>query len=43
MREDQFGDLRIGSRVELLPANDNDPIEARIAEIIPRGETFTDR
>jgi HlyD family secretion protein len=40
-REDQFGDLLIGARVELLTANGNDRIEARIAEIIPRGEFAT--
>lgn len=41
LREDQLDDLRIGSRVELLPASGNDRIEARIAEIIPRGEFAT--
>ncbi len=41
LREDQFGDLRIGSHVELLTAGGNDRIEARIAEIIPRGEFAT--
>lgn len=38
LREDQLDGLHIGSRVELLPATGNDRIEARIAEIIPRGE-----
>ena len=40
-REDQFGDLRSGSRLELLPANGDGRIEAPIAEIIPRGEFAT--
>ncbi len=38
MREDQIDELRIGSRVELTPADGNSPIDARIDEIIPRGE-----
>ena len=38
LREDQFGDLRIGSQVELLLAGGADRIAARVSEIIPRGE-----
>jgi HlyD family secretion protein len=38
LREDQLDGLRIGSRVELAPANGNDRIEAHIAEIVARGE-----
>ena len=41
MREDQIDDLRIGSGVELLPANGSERIQARIGEIIPRGEFAT--
>jgi HlyD family secretion protein len=41
VREDQLDDLRIGSRVALLPASGNDRIQARIDEIIPRGEFAT--
>jgi hypothetical protein len=41
LREDQFGDLRIGARVQLIPVNGNDRIEARVTEIIPRGEFAT--
>jgi HlyD family secretion protein len=41
LREDQFDDLRIGSRVELLPVDGTPPIDARIGEIIPRGEFAT--
>ena len=41
LREDQLDDLRIGSRVELLPASGTDRIEARIGEIIPRGKFAT--
>ena len=41
MREDQFNDLRIGAPIELLPAGGNERIEARISEIIPRGEFAT--
>lgn len=42
LREDQFGDLRIGSTVELLPARDSaDHVAARVTEIIPRAEFAT--
>jgi HlyD family secretion protein len=41
LREDQLDGLRIGSPIELLPVAGNDRIEARIAEIIPRGEFAT--
>ena len=38
LREDQFGELRIGSPVDLLLAGGVDRIAARVTEIIPRGE-----
>lgn len=41
LREDQFGDLRVGSRVQLLPAGGSDRIEAQVTELIPRGEFAT--
>jgi HlyD family secretion protein len=41
LREDQFGDLRLGSPVRLLPANGGDTIDARVTEMIPRGEFAT--
>jgi HlyD family secretion protein len=41
LREDQFGELRIGSRVMLMPAGGNDRIEARVTGMIPRGEFAT--
>jgi len=41
LREDQFDDLRIGSSVELIPASGNALINARIDEIVPRGEFAT--
>jgi HlyD family secretion protein len=41
LREDQLGDLRVGARVELLPVGGSDRIEARVTEIIPRGEFAT--
>ena len=41
LREDQFDDLRIGSGVELIPASGNALINARIDEIVPRGEFAT--
>lgn len=41
MREDQIDDLRIGSRVELTPADGSAPNDARIDEIIPRDEFAT--
>lgn len=39
--EDQFGDLRIGSLVDLVAADGKDRTEARITEIITRGEFAT--
>ena len=41
LREDQLDDLRIGWRVKLVPAGGSPSIEARIDEIIPRGEFAT--
>ncbi len=41
LREDQLGDLPIGSRVALVPTGGTPPIEARIDEIVPRGEFAT--
>jgi len=41
LREDQLDDLRIGSRVELVPPGGAALIEARIDEIVPRGEFAT--
>ena len=41
LREDQLNELRIGSRVELIPAGGDAPIYAGIDEIIPRGEFST--
>ena len=41
VREDQFGDLRIGSGVELTAAGGNDRVGARVTEILPRGEFAT--
>jgi multidrug resistance efflux pump len=38
LREDQFGELRIGTQVELLLAGGVDRIAALVTEIIPRGE-----
>jgi HlyD family secretion protein len=38
LREDQFGELRIGTQVELLLAGGVDRIAAQVTEIIPRGE-----
>jgi HlyD family secretion protein len=38
LREDQLDGLRIGSPIELLPAGGSDRIQARVAEIVPRGE-----
>jgi hypothetical protein len=40
LREDQLDGLRIGSPIE-LPVGGSDRIQARIAEIIPRGEFAT--
>lgn len=42
LREDQFGDLRVGSRVQLLPATGGgNRVEARVTELVPRGEFAT--
>ncbi len=41
LREEQLDGLRIGSPLELLPVAVSDRIEARIAEIVPRGEFAT--
>jgi HlyD family secretion protein len=41
LREDQLDGLHIGSPIELLPIGGSDRIQARIAEIIPRGEFAT--
>jgi HlyD family secretion protein len=38
LREDQLDGLRLGSRVALTPADGAAPIEARVDEIVPRGE-----
>ena len=36
-----MGDLRIGSQVELVPDNGAGPINAKVDELIPRGEFAT--
>jgi multidrug resistance efflux pump len=41
LREDQFGDLRLGSPVRLMPASGGDAVDARVTEMIPRGEFAT--
>jgi hypothetical protein len=41
MREDQFGDLQIGAPVELVPSARSDHIQARVSEMVPRGEFAT--
>jgi multidrug resistance efflux pump len=41
LREDQFGDLRLGSPVQLMPASGGSAIGARVTEMIPRGEFAT--
>jgi len=41
LREDQFAGLRLGSAVRLVPAGGGQAIDARIAEIVPRGEFAT--
>jgi hypothetical protein len=41
LREDQFGDLRLGSPVRLVPADGGGAIAARVTEMIPRGEFAT--
>ena len=41
LREDQFGELRVGSRVQLVSAGGSDRIVAQVTEIIPRGEFAT--
>jgi HlyD family secretion protein len=38
VREDQPGDLRVDAPVRLLPVNNRDRIDARVTEMIPRGE-----
>jgi hypothetical protein len=35
LREDQFGDLRLGSAVRLMPAAGGDAIAARVTEMDP--------
>jgi HlyD family secretion protein len=41
LREDQLHSLRIGSRVDLIPAGGTASIDAQVDEIIPRGEFAT--
>jgi HlyD family secretion protein len=41
LREDRLGDLRLGGPVALMPADGGASIEARIDEIVPRGEFAT--
>ena len=41
LREDQFGELRVGSRVQLVPVGETGRIEAQVTELIPRGEFAT--
>ena len=41
VREDQLGDLRIGSPMELDPAGGAPRIAAHVSEIVPRGEFAT--
>jgi HlyD family secretion protein len=41
LREDQLDELHIGSSVGLMPTDGSARIDARIAEIIPRGEFAT--
>jgi HlyD family secretion protein len=41
LREDQFGNLRLGAAVELLPATGGNGIPARVTEIVSRGEFAT--
>jgi len=41
VREDQLGDLHIGSQVELISDNGAGPINAKVDELIPRGEFAT--
>ena len=43
LREDQFEGLRIGSPVELVAADANDRMQARVTEIIERSEFATRR
>jgi len=43
LREDQFGDLRIGSPLELLPLGGGERVSARVTEILARGEFATRR
>lgn len=41
LREDQFGDLHLGSRVKVVPTSGSDAIDVQVTEIIPRGEFAT--
>jgi HlyD family secretion protein len=41
LRADQLGNLRVGARVELTPPKGVASVDARIDEIIPRGEFAT--
>jgi HlyD family secretion protein len=41
LREDQFGELRLGSPVRLIPASGGEAVNARVTELIPRGEFAT--
>jgi HlyD family secretion protein len=41
LREDQLGSLRIGATVDLAAADGKDRTQARVTEIIPRGEFAT--
>jgi HlyD family secretion protein len=41
LREDRLGDLRLGAAVALIPADRGASIQARLDEIVPRGEFAT--
>jgi HlyD family secretion protein len=41
LREDQMSTVRIGAQVRLVPAGSGNAIDARIVEIVPRGEFAT--
>jgi HlyD family secretion protein len=41
LREDEFGGLRLGSPVRLTPASGGDAADARVTEMVPRGEFAT--
>jgi multidrug resistance efflux pump len=41
LREDQVGDLRLGSPVRLMPASGGDGVGGLVTEMIPRGEFAT--